>query len=207
MNEVSPKFPLPISLDTHNATSLLVLAAGPTRSASPTGPKTSPSGLVVVLASPSVSQGKDSEKLTNVISGLCSLNSSSSASLQSSLESRLRAKLARSGSPEYSLTWKHWPIDGQEPICALRASALRTSDKDFGGLPTPSGTTSGKNHVAGRLDEWGGSTNPFRGTSLGKVRCAAFELWMMGYPMEWQAAMARAMQSCRKSRKSSSRHT
>lgn len=54
-------------------------------------------------------------------------------------------------------------------------------------LPTPSGCTSGKNHVAGRLDEWGGSRNPFRGTEIASVRCASFEEWMMGWPTGWSA--------------------
>ena len=55
-------------------------------------------------------------------------------------------------------------------------------------LPTPSGVSShGKNHVVGRLDEWGGSSNPFRGTPLGRVRCASFEEWMMGFPMGFTA--------------------
>jgi hypothetical protein len=37
------------------------------------------------------------------------------------------------------------------------------------------------------------------------VRCAAFELWMMGYPTEWQAAMVLAMQSFPRSARSSSK--
>jgi hypothetical protein len=45
----------------------------------------------------------------------------------------------------------------------------------------------GKNHTVGRLDEWGGSSNPFRGTEIGKVRCASFEEWMMGLPIGWTA--------------------
>lgn len=52
-------------------------------------------------------------------------------------------------------------------------------------LPTPSGCRSGKNHVAGRLDEWGGSTNPWRGTPTGKMHCPDFEEWVMGWPERW----------------------
>jgi hypothetical protein len=62
-------------------------------------------------------------------------------------------------------------------------------DIGFSLLPRPSGTSTGrngkKNHVVGRLDEWGGSSNPFRGTEIGKVRCASFEEWMMGFPIGW----------------------
>ena len=63
-------------------------------------------------------------------------------------------------------------------------------------LPTPSGTSNHhKNHVVGRLDEWGGSSNPFRGTQTGKVRCARFEEWMMGLPMGWTELIPSEMQS------------
>ena len=64
--------------------------------------------------------------------------SSASADLQQCLESRLRARLAAFGSPEYVLTWKHWPMQLGPPICALRASARPTSDSAYGGWVTPS---------------------------------------------------------------------
>jgi len=41
------------------------------------------------------------------------------------------------GSPEYALTWKEWDMPSGPPICALRASARRTSDSGFTGWPTP----------------------------------------------------------------------
>jgi len=41
------------------------------------------------------------------------------------------------GSPEYELTWKQWDMPSGPPICALRASARRTSDNGCGGWPTP----------------------------------------------------------------------
>ena len=69
-----------------------------------------------------------------------------------------------------------------------------TEGTGSGFLPTPSGVGDvGKNHVMGRLDEWGGSSNPFRGTEIGKVRCASFEEWMMGFPMAWTDLTASAM--------------
>lgn len=61
---------------------------------------------------------------------------SPSADLQRSLENRLRARLDANGSPEYALTWKHWPMQSGPPICALRASGHRISDSDCGGWPT-----------------------------------------------------------------------
>jgi hypothetical protein len=50
-------------------------------------------------------------------------------------------------------------------------------------LPTP---MRGNNHWGARLDEWGGSSNPFRGTELGQLRlnpCWVEEL--MGFPIGW----------------------
>ena len=70
-------------------------------------------------------------------SGLCSEPSSKSADLQQSLESRLQAAMDVTGSPEYALTWKRWDMPSGLPICALRASARRISDKDYSGWPTP----------------------------------------------------------------------
>jgi hypothetical protein len=52
-------------------------------------------------------------------------------------------------------------------------------------LPTPN---AGNDHWGGRLDEWGGSTNPFRGTEIGRLPlnpCWVEEL--MGFPIEWTA--------------------
>jgi len=47
-------------------------------------------------------------------------------------------------------------------------------------LPTP---TSGNDHSSGRLDEWGGSTNPFRGTEIGRLRLnPSWVEQVMGWP-------------------------
>jgi hypothetical protein len=45
----------------------------------------------------------------------------------------LQAALAGRGSPLYGLTWKPWAMESGPPICALRASAPRTSDSGCGG--------------------------------------------------------------------------
>lgn len=75
-----------------------------------------------------------------------------------------------------------------------------TKEIESGLLPTPSGTSNhGQNHVMGRLDEWGGSSNPFRGTENGKIRCASFEEWMMGFPTGWTELTHCATPSCPKS--------
>ena len=104
----------------------------------------SPAGRVAALygpqaspASPSAPPGSSEALTTNDTSGPSSATSLSSACIQSSLESRLRANLEGLGSPLYKLTWKHWDIRPQQPICALRASGRRTSVNDCPGWLTP----------------------------------------------------------------------
>lgn len=153
-------------------------------------------------ASHSVPQERAAASETTAIYGPHSAGSSASAALQRSLESKLQARLGLNGSTLYRLTWKIRATPSRRLISALRASALHTSGSAYGGLPTPSGTSNhGKNHVAGRLDEWGGSSNPFRGTSLGRVHCPGFELWVMGYPETWLEQMPPETPSSRKLRR------
>ena len=88
-------------------------------------------------ASPSASLASAAAPQTSATCGPSLLSLSEPVSLQQSLVNRLRARLDVNGSPEYSLTWKEWAISGQEPICALRASAHRTSVNVYTGWPTP----------------------------------------------------------------------
>ncbi len=178
------------------------------------GQNPAPFGQALAPASHSQPPAKDSEPQTNVTSGPCSPNSSAPASLQQSLANRLRQRLAGNGSPEYSLTWKEWAISGQEPICALRASAHRTSGKGCGGWPTP-GEDNANNAYGQKGTDYSdlpttaqkASGQPPSGISVATAKPAAlnpaFSLWLMGYPAEWASCGARAMQSCRKSRRSS----
>ena len=122
---------------TRNATSSPESADGPTQLDWLAGLMTSPCGPARAPASPSARLESAKERTTSDTCGPCSSSSSDSAALQSYLESRLRVALAESGSPEYALTWKHWPMPSGEPICALRASTRRTSDNGSGGWPTP----------------------------------------------------------------------
>src|SRR3990167_4885484 len=94
-------------------------------------------GPGVVPVSPSAQQERGKESRMPAISGPKCSGSLLNAALQSSLESRLRARMDVNGSPEYVLTWKHWDMESGPPICALRASVRRTSDKGFTGWPTP----------------------------------------------------------------------
>ena len=117
------------------ATSSPASAVGPTHSDLPES-KDGESGPGAVHASPSPLPGREREPTTNGTCGRSSTGSSASASLQRSLESRLRARLEGLGSPLYSLTWKTWDMPSREPICALRALGRRTSGKGSGGWPT-----------------------------------------------------------------------
>lgn len=155
------KFSHPTLPGLFSATSSPESAAGLTPSDSQAGQPVIQSGPEAAPANPSVLPGKDLELPTLDTSGRSSPNLSAPASLQQSLASRLRAKLAVNGSPEYSLTWKEWAISGQEPICALRASARPTSGRDCSGWPTPRTVTGGaesaeRKQELGRTESGGG---------------------------------------------------
>ncbi len=127
---------------TPSATSSPGSADGAWRSASPAGPTTGPCGPGAARASRSAPQARGAASTTSATSGPSSAASSGSAALQSSLESRLRARLAGRGSTLYALTWKGWDMASELQICALRASAPRTSGNGSGGegsvgWPTP----------------------------------------------------------------------
>jgi hypothetical protein len=121
----------------HSAISSPELAVGPTPCDSQAGPMTGPCGPDRALASLSARQAKEKGLMTNATYGPPSAGSSTSAALQKSLENRLQAALAETGSPEYALTWKHWDMQSGPPICALRASVRRISGSDCSGWPTP----------------------------------------------------------------------
>ena len=134
---------LPISnqeIANQPATSLQESAAGPTPYHSQAGLQTPLFGPEAVPANPFRAQVNEKAQPTQGTSGLSGTSLSGSASLQLSLESRLRQTLDVNGSPEYELTWKHWDIGSGPPICALRASGRRTSGKGFTGWPTPAAT-------------------------------------------------------------------
>lgn len=110
-------------------------AGGPTRSDLPECPTTPPSGPDPARVSPSPMPDRGAGPTTIGTCGPHFIDSSPSAALQSSLESRLRAALEGAGSPLYVLTWKVWDMPLGPPICALRASVPRTNDSgSFGGL-------------------------------------------------------------------------
>jgi len=124
-------------LDQASVISSPASADGATPCASPAGPTMSTCGPEAALASPSAPPGDAEASTTSATSGLRGSLSFSSADLQSSLESRLRALTASSGSTLFGLTWKERVTPSGHQICALRASGRRTSDSDSTSWPSP----------------------------------------------------------------------
>ena len=98
-----------ISEDTDNATSLQELEDGRLRSNGQDGAIDQPGREVVPV---SRFRAQESEKAlpTNATSGPLFNLSSPSATLQWSLESRLRQRMEGNGSPLYALTWSNWDM-------------------------------------------------------------------------------------------------
>jgi len=128
-----------------SATSSPASADGPTPCDWPDGTTLDLFGPAPALANLSARQAKGLGRLTSGICGRTSSTSSSSADLQSRLASRLRALTASCGSTLYALTWKERATPSGLQICALRASAPRTSDSGSTGWPTPRSADAEKN--------------------------------------------------------------
>ena len=119
-----------------SATSLLESEFGRSHFAKLVGEMISEFGQAAVHASLSPRQAKALGLMTSGICGPHGTTSLSSAALQSSLESRLQARMPLSGGILFKLTWKQRTTPQGRRICALRASVPRTSDSDCGGWPT-----------------------------------------------------------------------
>lgn len=120
-----------------NAISSPELPAGPSPYILPATRQHDLFGPAPALVSHSVLPGLNSENSTSATFGQPSTVSSRSATLQSCLESKLRARLHCNGSMEYSLTWKVRTTPARRRICALRAQAHRISANACSGWPTP----------------------------------------------------------------------
>jgi hypothetical protein len=165
--------------------------SGLMRSGEQDGQMTDQSGLALVPASLFPQQEKEKDLKMKDISGLTSTISSASANLQSSLESKLQARTASLGSTLYKLTWKHRSTPSGRQICALRASVLRTSDKDSTGWPTP---CSSDNRDRGKWDDPAIKRRMDIGKSIELSMLVHVAGWptpvshnakQMGYPAEW----------------------
>ena len=158
MEDQLSMFPLMNSEASPSAISSPALASGPTPCDPQDGPTTVRFGPDPVLASLSPRQAVEQGLLMSGTSGLTGTTSSASASLQSSLASRLRQRTASVGSTLYTLIWKPRATPSGLQICALRASARRTSVSASGssekGWNTPratDGSNGGPNQSGGAL--------------------------------------------------------
>jgi hypothetical protein len=163
------------SKDTRNATFLPESAGGRMLSNLPSGHQLDLFGPDHAHVNPFRWQGLGKALKTKGIFGRNSHDSSASANLQLSLESRLRQRLDVNGSPEYDLTWKRWDMQSGPPICALRALARRTSGSVCSGWPTPAcmDTIDAKN-------EWRGESRAIAPT--GKLSDKVKGVQMAGWP-------------------------
>lgn len=196
-------FDLTISETSPNAISSQALADGPTPSALPDGLTTGPSGPEAAHASHTARSVCDAATKIRETSGHPFARSSRSAALQSSLESRLRARMAAYGSPEYALIWKHWDMQSGPQISALRASPRRTVDSEFTGWVTPTTRdwkdTPGMAVKAGertRLDQFPRQAAQYLGTASCRLLIdtetpvganPALARWLLGFPPTWDA--------------------
>lgn len=158
MNDQLSMLPLTNSEDSPSVTSSQGSASGPTPCAPQAGPMTALFGQEAARANLSAAQVAEAGLMMSGTSGRTGITSSASASLQSSLESKLRAKTASVGSTLYQLTWKPRATPSGRLICALRASARRTSasvsSSDRSGWPTPIvNDVTGSTHCYGKNRE------------------------------------------------------
>lgn len=87
----------------------------------------------------------------------------------------------------FSVTWPRWGMMRAGECWELTPPVFPITEPAFGWLPTPSGVNGGKNNTMGRVDEWGGSSNPLRGQPIGKALSPNFEEIVMGWPIDWTA--------------------
>lgn len=213
-------------LDSVESICLQASEGGNTPCDSPDGRTSCPSGPGVAHASLFQSRDEDSEQTTTGTSGRKCSGSSASAALQSSLESKLRARLDCDGSMEYSQTLKVRATPAGRRLLVHTASARRTSGNGCTGWPTtscrdwkdtpgmsqtgvnPDGSARSRLDQLPRVATLAGTaatdgTIAAMGNTAGFRLNPRFSLWLMGYPDEWASCGALAMPLSRKSPRNS----
>jgi len=144
----------------------------------PDGRITNRSGQEVARASLSARQVKAMDLLTSGTYGHPSITLSMSASLSTSLASRLQQVTQMHGSTLYKQTWKEWGTPSGLCRFRLRASVRRISESALTGWPTPTANTNPQPETkrglqtvpgAARLTGW---PTPIAGDSTGGPRPA-----------------------------------
>jgi len=136
MNDLSKMLPLQTLPVSPSATSSPESVSGVSLCAKLDGPMIDQFGPVAAHVSLSARQALELGLRTQDTFGQLLPGSSSSADLQSSLESRLQVRLSSLGSTLYTLTWKPWNTPSGPSRSRLRASVRRTSETDCSGWPT-----------------------------------------------------------------------
>lgn len=131
------------------------LGCGATPCAAPAGLMTAPCGPDLAPANPSARRASARATPTSATYGPHGSGSSASAALQSSLASRLQARMPFAGSTLYPMTWKVRVTPSGRQICALRARARRTSGNGCSGWPTAQ-SRDGMNSRSGMVERTGG---------------------------------------------------
>jgi len=167
-----------------SATSLLESESGRLHFAKLVGEMIGEFGRAAVHASLSPRQAKALGLMTSGICGPHGTTSSSSAALQSSLESKLQARMPLSGGILFKLTWKQRTTPQGRRICALRASAPRTSDSDCGGWPT-----TGAGDEKWRISTAAAADRRMQSGKQVSLECAAFlASWPTAAARDWKGA-------------------
>ena len=195
MNDQSKMCDQTTFADTPNATSLQASGSGRTPCETPDGATTAPSGLEVALASLSPRQAKEMGLLTSGTCGPLGITSSASASLTSSLVSRLKRRSDILGSTLFKLTWKEVATPLGWSVSLLRASVRRTSDNDCSSWPTPltfdssnNGTPRPLRYKGAAPSEAGNTRNPDSpGSYRGDLKdWAALASWPTTTTRDWK---------------------
>lgn len=132
------------SENTRSAISSLESECGPLHYDALAGLTIDQYGQALAPANLSPRQAKEMGLLTSGISGLRSPGSFSSATLESSLVSKLQARTQSLGSTLYKLTWKPWIMPSGLSRSRLRASVPRISGTGRTGWRTPTAALADK---------------------------------------------------------------
>ncbi len=165
-----------ISLDFDSATSLPASEDGRTPFVSPAGHSIENAGPDPVPANRGALRAKARVSTIHATFGRRGFHSSASADLAQSLASRLRARMADTGSTLFSLTWKESTTPSGRLIFLLRASVRHTGAHDYGSWPTPNTPNGGPSVDPSKLSITG-VTDDGRKHTVTLEHAARFAAW------------------------------